>query len=235
MTLINMVVEAAAEIGLPEPASVIGNPDNNVRQMLRAANKSGQILAREYDWQDLLTEHTFVTTAAEAQVGALPTDFDHFSNGTMFNRTTQREVIGPITPEDWQREKSTVTGLTVYDAFRIRGNDLLLTPTPPAGETIAYEYIKKHWVDTYPLDGVCNAEAFVTDQDTIIFPERLVVLGIIWRFLAMKGLQYGEQRSAYSSEVLKTMGRDGGAPRLPMGRRRMFQFPTNVPETGYGS
>jgi len=233
MTLLTIVQEAAAEIGLPEPASVIDNNDNNVRTLLRMANKSGQILTREYDWTELIQEQTFTTTAAEAQVGAIPANFDHFVNGTIFNRTTDREVVGPLTPVDWAREKSSVSGLTVFDAFRLRGGDFLMTPTPTDSETIAFEYVSKYWVDA-GANSTYDAEAYTTDADLCIFPERIMTLAVIWRFLAAKGLQYGQQQAVYSSETLKTIGRDGGAAVLPLAHRRGNLFPTNVQETGYG-
>jgi hypothetical protein len=119
------------------------------------------------------------------------------------------------------------------DTFRMRGNDILITPTPAAGETIAYEYISKRWVDTSGIDGVGDKGQFTLDADDPVIDEEVVTLGIVWRFLQRRGLDYSEAMLDYEREFNQAAMRDGGKPRLNMDRGWSDRIPQPplMPET----
>ena len=101
-------------------------------------------------------------------------------SNSIWNRSKTRKLIGPYTPQEWQRDKGSVT-TTIWDAFRLRGGNVLIIPTPAAGETLAGEYISENWaVDTL---GTTTKSKFTVDTDTLRFDEDLLVLDIKWRWL----------------------------------------------------
>jgi len=98
MTLLTICQDAAKEIGVPSPTSVVGTSDTTNVQLLAAANRVGKDLVTGYDWEVLIKEEEHTTLAAESQgaMTTIATDFMRISNDTMWNRTTDRKYYGPL-------------------------------------------------------------------------------------------------------------------------------------------
>jgi len=187
---------------------VVGSTDQQVIQLLALANREGRESSDSFDWQALTRQQTFTTVADEVQPGAVPTDLDRYLPNSIFDRTTQRQVMGPITAQQWQAIKAQPQLNRVFLAFRIRNNDWLMTPTPTAGDTIAYSYITSEWAQS--ASGV-GKTSFTADNDTARISENLITLGLIWRFLRAKGLDYAEEYRTYQGELQRASAKDGGA------------------------
>lgn len=63
-TLLQLVQQVTDEMGITRPASVIGNTDTQVRQLLAFCNKVGRDLVRDFEWRRLVRENVFETTAS---------------------------------------------------------------------------------------------------------------------------------------------------------------------------
>ncbi len=98
--------------------------------------------------------------------------------------------------------------------YRIRGAHLLVNPTPTAGYTWAFEYISTNWI--LGSDGTTYKQYATQDDDTILLPEDLVLLGLRWRWKKEKGLDYAEDFESYEMQVKMELGRDGGKRTLRM-------------------
>lgn len=226
MTLLTIVQDAARGIGLPVPSTVIGNNDDNVARLLRFVTQEGLELVDGFDWTVLQKERVFSALAQETQTSALPADFKRFINHTFFNRTRKREVVGPLTPREWQQQVS-LTATVVIDAFRVRGSDILIVPDPQAGDSMAFEYVSRYWVDSAPADGTADAETFSGNSDAVVLDEGLLTLGAIWRYKASKGFDYAEEFRSYEIKKARLQGDDGGARIMDLSqgslRRRALQ------------
>jgi len=231
-SLLEIMQDVADRVGLVRPSAVVGSSDHQVRQLLSLANEEGRHLARRHSWQALTFEQTFPTVAQESQTGAIPAGFDRFIPGTFYNRTTNRIVTGPLTPQEYADYKARLTSI-VYEAFRVRGDAILLLPTPSAGETCAFEYITKYWCagasDTTP-----DQSAWAADDDIPFIDDELFRLGVTWRFLRTRGLDYAEPYQQYELHLAQLMGRDGGARTLNMGSRADKRVP-RAPQAPDGS
>ena len=227
MSLLSLVQRAADLIAIPRPAVVVSSTDQQVRQLFALANEEGASLAARYDWQALTRQHTFTTTSDAAQTDAVPDDWDRFVDNSFFNRSTRRGLIGPITPQVWQAIQAQPQLNRVYLAWRERDNEFLITPSPDPDETIAYEYVSTNWARG--ADGTAKSE-FTADDDTTYLSERLIWLGLRWRFLKAKGLEYGEDMETYEREVQKAAARDGGAAQLNITGRDSYILSPNIPE-----
>ena len=60
-TLLQLVQQATAELGIPVPATVVGNPNQDVTQILALANATGYELLRKADWRNLTKTYSFFT------------------------------------------------------------------------------------------------------------------------------------------------------------------------------
>ena len=214
MSLLSIVQNAADEVGVGQPTAVIGSTDPTAIQMLALCNRHGQHLVERYDWEILTKEATFSTIAAESQgtVLAAASDFHHYINDTMFNRTTNRKILGPYTPAQWQREKANSVASNIDTYFRIRGGLIIFIPDPTASQTVAFEYATNKWADT--TGGGANKTSMTIDTDVAEFDEELMTLGVIWRFLKAKGLDYSEPFRDHEISLQRALARDGGKPRV---------------------
>lgn len=229
MSLLTIIQGAATELKLVSPATVIGSTDPNAPQLLALANKEGKELTRRFDWQVLLKEANFTTVANEQQttlanVGAQ--DFDHIIDETMWNRSMNWRVLGPLQPDEWQRKKASAAQAAIGNWFRIRGDSILFFPVPTAGDQIYFEYGSKNW---------CQSEAgeaqdtWLADSDVALIDEEAIRLGIIWRFRKAKGFDYGEDFRTYEAALEAIFGADAGRSSVSMlGEPEMLG--THLPE-----
>lgn len=209
MSLLTVIQRSCRLLSLPVPTEVSTSSDVQVQQLFELANEEGNELMGAYDWQIKRKQHLFSTTATAAQTGAVPSDWDRFVPNTFFNRTQMRSVIGPITPQQWQAIQAQPQLSRVFLAFIERGGEFLITPTPAAGEIIAYEYLSKDWVHAEG-DTDDTRSDYLLDSDVAFLNEKIIVLGVRWRFLKSKGLDYAEDFRTYQSERNQLMARDGG-------------------------
>jgi hypothetical protein len=206
MTILTICTDVVDRIAITlSGTTVFSNTADTARQMRALANQEGKELMRRGSWEKLTKEKTFTSLAQETQTSVIPADYDHMLNETFYNRTRKRQVLGPLSPTDWQAQKS-ILATVLYDSYRIRGGNVLMIPVPPAGDTYAFEYISNNWV----LDATdVEKPAFTADTDTAILDEELITLGVIWRFLKAKGFDYAEAFRTYELQVSQALARDG--------------------------
>lgn len=225
MTCLTIVQDAFTGIGLPSPTTAIGNTDENVIRMLALSNRIGRSLADDYGWQNLTTESTFSAVAAESQgdiTTLAGTDFGWLREETVFNRTQKRRWY-PIDDVQWQAMKADgITGPDYY--FRIRGNLLIVQPTPTAGETVVFEWVSKNWCES---SGGAGQSAWAADSDVALIDAELITLGTIWRWKQVNGFDYAEDFREFSRRLANATARDGAKKRIRLGGGALTQFMSN--------
>ena len=65
-------------------------------------------------------------------------------------------------------------------------------------------------------------ETFSQDNDTFALPERLLTLGLIWRYRSQKGLDYSEDLATYGNALAQEQNNDKGARVMRLGDRSSF-------------
>lgn len=232
LSILQIAKNAADELAINRPTTLIGasEGDDTPAKLYRQLVKTVKHLHATYDWQVLYREKTFTTIAAAAQTGAIPTDFLRFVPETLYNRTRRYKLQGPLTADEWQAHQALLS-TQVYMAYRIRGNSFLLVPTPPAGETIAYEYIT-NTIGT-SSDGSTERTDFADDADVTYFDGELVTLGTVWRYRQAEGNDYAEPFRDYQLMLADRIKMDGGRRRLDMstGSVDRVPVPPRAPDT----
>lgn len=235
MTLLSLIQNVASKVAVQQPSFVIGNTDPLVAQLFNLANEEGLLLARRRPWQVLTRTIVFTTVNAQEQTTGLPSDWDRFLDGTWFNRTTRRPISGPISATEWEALLALPAYASPFLQFRIIANVFNILPVPPAGQICAYEYITKNWAiganPQTPDRALGPKVEFGLDTDTAALDERVMALGVRWRFLEAKGLDYAEAMATYEREVDRLGGSEQGAPNLTLEGRGRFSLPvsTNIP------
>lgn len=233
MSLLSLIQKVADRVGVTRPTVVVTSTDIQIRQLYALANEEGAELAKRGPWQALTQEQTFVTVAQAEQTNTpVPDDFDRFIPNSFYNRTLRRRMIGPITPQEWQAVQAFPAYNRVYLAFRQRDGAFLITPDPPAGQTIAYEYVSANWAMSSAGQG---KPEFTSDDDSSFLDENLLASGIRWRWKQAKGLDYSEDMITHERSVSRALGNDGGATILTMGSPTVEPvLLANIPDGSFG-
>ncbi len=236
MSALTIVQTAAAWLALPIPAAVFSATDTQTIQLRNLLNEEGLELATwpDHAWTKLTKEQTFTTVASHTQPNVIPSDFGRFCDQSMWDRTQDRPVWGPMSPQQYQQELAGPTFTSMYYGFRVMGANFLMTPIPTAGDTIAFEYVSNQYV--YGGGGTAlNQSSFRADGDTSVFDETLVARGVRWRFLRAKGLDYSQEYQSWIELLQRFASRDGGMPKLSASRNypwtRLSPF---IPDTNFG-
>tara|TARA_R110000868_G_scaffold220418_4_gene471631 strand:- start:512 stop:1237 length:726 start_codon:yes stop_codon:yes gene_type:complete len=218
MTVLSIIQRFAYAVGIPSPSTAYVNQSADVQQMVELLNQEGRSLSRRHNWQALTFEASFTTVATESQ-GTLATiigatqELRGIVNSTIWNRSTQMLIWGPLSNQTWQAQKA--LGLTgPYSQYRIRGNTLRFDPAPTAGETCYFEYISNCWcTDT---TGATYRRNVAADTDLMLLSDEIMLAGLEWRWLRKKGLSYAEEFATYEQMVSDAMSRDGTKRTLHM-------------------
>lgn len=196
MTLLTMCQDAADEMQLTRPATIIGSSAPDSQRFARYANKVGRTLMKRHPWQALRNEQAFTGVSGSEQTGAIPTDFDRFIAETFWNRSTDRLVVGPISPVRWQGLKAS-SYTDTQQLFIYRGSNVYFVPDLSGGESLAFEYVSNKWAlaasDSTPQT------SFLADGDTTLLDEELITLGIIYEWLRSEGQPFQMALADYAS------------------------------------
>jgi len=70
-TLLQLVDQVSGELGLSQPAAVIGSTNNQTVQLLALSQRLGKDLVREFEWQRLVKAYVLQTTAGISTIGTI--------------------------------------------------------------------------------------------------------------------------------------------------------------------
>ena len=228
MALLSIVQDSCDIIGIPRPSTVAAATNTLTRQMFSMVNEIGRELTDAAPWQALTREKTHTTLAAELQgtIASLMPGFHHKFYDTAWNRTQIHFMGNPASARGWQALKARSVSGPYYD-WRYRQGNVYFYPTPTAGETVAWEYLTTYWCQS---SGATDQSAFAADTDVGVLDERLIKLGLIWRYKASKGLPYAEDFRIYESAKDTAIANDGGMAVLRDGCMNDSTFPVNMAE-----
>lgn len=217
MTALSIVQTSAAWLALPVPQQLFGSTDPQTIQLGSLLNEELTELRKWGDtyWRKLIRQFNFTTVNADVQPNAVPDDFDHFVNQSIWDRTSQRPVLGPIDNQTYQAWKARPILTSIFFGFLLSGNDWLMAPNPPDGDVIYYNYISNLAVyASADQSSLPTLQYFTADSQTTFFDETMMSRGVRWRFLRAKGLPYEQEYSQWYELVQREASRSKGAPIL---------------------
>lgn len=237
-TLLAMVQQVAAEIGLTQPGFLVSNSDNSAVQFLALANRMGEEIAAQAGtwggWPQLRAEYT-VTTMPSIDSYNFPADVQYLIPGTGWSRSFRWQLLGPLEAQEWQVLKSGISPAGPRTRYRLMGGKIYFDPVPSSAQSIVFEYYSNAWAQS---SAGTPQTLFQADTDTFILPDNLMVLGLKWRMLRAKGLDYGQENADYEAALQRALSRAGSARSLPLnaqGRGIGLLSASQVPDTGFGA
>lgn len=95
------------------------------------------------------------------------------------------------------------------------GGQMQFSPAPPASSPARFAYISK---DIGTNAAAAPIAAFTQDSDVFALEDRLLTLGLIWRWKAQKGYEYAEDMATFEKALSESAARDKGSQAV-RGRR----------------
>ena len=160
--LLQLVQQTTAELNLPVPSYVIGNPNQDVQQILALMNRAGYDLVKEYDWQTLELEYRFYTNAITTTCNTTVGTQTLTNVGTTAGLDNTYSIVGTSIPQDTYvdtvTDANTVATTQQASATSIGGSvtfSKTIYTLPPDYETITdntHWDKTKHWQMLGPVD-----------------------------------------------------------------------------------
>lgn len=210
LTLLGMVQRAARRLPLSSvPTEVVGSSSPMSLQFLEMAQETGDDLRARHEWQRLDALWTITIGATSPHTENYPDALDRFQDKSLFWRSdsTYSPLIGPLSPAQWQLEVNrSASPWPGYWRRYARGVQILGVP---ATKTVTRMYVSKNWIATnLAALGTPTLEEFANDANVCIFPDRVMVLGIRWRWKQSKGLEYAQDFEDYEELVFKLINQE---------------------------
>ncbi|MGT2444474.1 phage adaptor protein [Ensifer adhaerens] len=199
MTLLSAINEVCDVVSLDRFTSVYGSTNPNAQTMLALAQEAGDEIARRGDWQKMLKTETAVSSPL-----TIPSDYERMTPGGAV-RTSAGDFVRPITNSSQWAVILAVPSSQPY--FFIKGGQVLFSPTA-AGTGAIVDYVSSNWI-MKNVGG--EAAAWSADDDTTLFPERLLVKGVLWRWKRQKGLSYDDNLAEFEADLVQELNADRGA------------------------
>ena len=183
---------------------VFGATEQIAVEMADLSNEVATDIARSNDWRALTKVHTMSESAGYA----LPTDYDRMVMAAEIDDPASwfwgYEPFDSV--NEWMRYTSGTYSIQSPGGWIILGGEMQFYPAPTG--TAQFPYISNNWA----LDEDSGRKpAFTADTDIFLLDERLLTLGLIWRWLAQKGMPYAEAMQTYELALGQAQSRDKGA------------------------
>ena len=167
---------------------------------------------------------------------AFPADFDRLIDDTQWDKTQNWPIYGPETPQQWQWLKSGFVASTPIYRFRQLGSLFQIWAPMVQDDYSGFEYISNYWVAASAA--ALSKTAFTVDTDTCVFPDRLMITGLKWRFSEMEGLERAvNYEREWTRQLNIAKASDAGSKTLSMAPKasQVLINYNNIPDSGLGS
>ena len=163
-TMLQLVQQVTAELNLAVPSYVVGNPSQDVQQILALMNRAGYDLIKEYDWQALEVEYRFYTTAITTTCNTTNGTYLLNNIPSTAGLDSTYSIVGTSIPQDTYVnnviDSTSLTTTQLASATSVGGTvtfSKTIYPLPADYETITDN---THWDKTkhWQMLGPCDAQ-----------------------------------------------------------------------------
>ena len=164
----------------------------------------------------------------------LPADYVSTVNRTHWDKSKRWEMLGPESPQQWEWLLSGYISTGPRIRWRLLGKYFQIWPGMNGGELLGFEYRSKAWAES--ADGTPQ-NSFTNDNDTCIYPDRLMVLGTKLKYFEAKGFDTTALYRDYLMEFETAVAQDTAAANLSFAPRpgTVLIGYDNIPDSGYGT
>jgi len=164
---------------------------------------------------------------------SLPADYYSSVNRTHWDKSKRWEMLGPESPQQWEWLLSGYISTGPRIRYRLLGKYFQIWPGMNAGELLGFEYRSQGWAESA---AAVAKNSFTADDDTCIYPDRVMVLATKLKYFEAKGFDTTAIFRDYISELETAIAQDTGAANLSFAPRpgTVLIGYDNIPDSGYG-
>ncbi len=214
MTVLTACAEAAIELNQTEPATLFSTTDQFAKELRTQANKTAKAILKGYDWQKFTALQTMTGDGSTTSF-TLPTDYDRMPKKANVLTSQFASPLSKVDDADEWLNLNLRPFVGAPGRWIILGGTMQILPAVATGVTANFYYIKNKIVT-----GGTKTE-FTADADTFDLPERLITLGVIWRWRAQKRKDYAEDMRNFEIALAEEMANDKGSRVLTVGKQRI--------------
>lgn len=208
MTVLAACQRALMALTGDELGTLFGTDDETAPRLRYLANDVAQEIAQRHDWQQL-TDQEIYTGASGATMFPLPDDYDRLPfNAGMHSSKFLNSYFSPSRNLNEWLDNQRFPTHAGPGQWRILNGQVQIYPAMADGETATIYYQSKN-IAVDPQGGL-KAE-FTANEDKFRLDERLLTLGIIWRFRSQERLEYAEDMRNFEMALEQRIAADRGA------------------------
>lgn len=219
MAILPALQSAAIRLIGQKPATFFSGSGTFEMEICDLVNEVAQDVAKYRDWQALIRTATF-TGSGVATAFALPADYDRMLGAAEVQDST-----------NWAWGYRRISDYSSFLDAKARGilpnpggwviaeGNMNFVPAPALNHSAQFPYITKNWAR--PSGGTDKA-AFTADTDSFLLSERLLTLGLVWRWREQKKLDCTGDLEAFAKALDEIASKDAGARTIRSRARRGF-------------
>jgi hypothetical protein len=217
MTILSVCQNAAKYIGIDVPSGVFASTQRELVELAEIAQEMAGRIVDGHDWQ-LLSRVATITGDGSTETFDLPSDYSRMLKEAHVWSSSLETALSHIQSLDEWLELDVQSFDFVINAWTIYGGQMHIKPALASAVTAKYFYQSNLIVQ--PSSG-SNKAAFTADDDTFRLSERLLTLGIVWRWKESKGQPYQEPMQDYEELKSRLVLSDKGSKKIAIGRPRI--------------
>lgn len=214
--LLDALQSASIRLLGQKPSAFFNATDKFALELCDLVNEVAQDVVKYRDWQALQSVETLTGDGATSAF-PLPADFD---------RMNVSAGVQNLDSWAWGYSRYGSVDEFLFDQARdftrvpggwiIYGDQMRFAPAPPAGQSATFPYISTNIVRD--ANGTPKPK-FTADTDTFVLPERLLTLGLVWRWRENKKLDASGDQEAFVKALDEVAAKDGGSKVIRYGGR----------------
>lgn len=226
MSFLSAAQSASLRLIGKKPSTFFSANTTFEQEVCDLANDVATDIMKTYDWR-VLTKTATLAGDGSTSAYSLPEDYDRMPKKAAITRANWFDWnYMPVTGlDEWRLLLN--GGPSISPGFWIvLDGQIQFHPPISAGDEAQFFYISKNIVR--PSSGSDKA-TFTADGDSLIVEERLLTLGIIWKWREMKGIPRPGDAENYEKAFMELSSHEKGSrifaeglPRMPSGVRPAY-------------
>ena len=209
MTALSAFQSAATRLIGRRPTTLFSSTEQFQVEMVDLITEVAKSIADNHDWNALTKVHTITGDGVETTF-PLPSDYDRMLlDGSIYDATNWAWGYQRIVrPDEFLYLQVRDFSIITPGYWSMLGNEFQFLPAPGDQSQAKFLYVTKNIV----RDENGNLkEGFTADSDTFVLDERLLTLGLVWRWREQKKMDYGADQANFEKLFSDLSGRDGGS------------------------
>lgn len=228
MTILSACQSAAIRLGRKKPTTIFSSSNQFELELSDLVQEAAVDIGKAFEWRALLVlaEHQGDGTTIAFP---LPDGYDRMPvKGRVHSATWQQSGYSPARDRDHWIYLQTYLSAGTPGFWIILEEQMQIFPPMAGGEKAQYYFVSNRIVKSANGD---LKSVITADTDVFRLDERLLSLALIWRWRALKRLEYAEDMKNYEIALAQIGGKDKGARILAVGARRL-PYEANLPFPG---